>query len=67
VRAKVASESEPLARREIVVRVHPDLATYLDGEARADLAQLERALDIKVVVQPADKPAHRDDFEVRVR
>ena len=67
VRAKVATESEPLARREVVARVHPELATYLEGEARADLTQLETALDVKIVVQTADRQAHRDDFEVRVR
>ena len=67
VRAKVAADAEPVARREVVVRVQPDVATYLDGEARTDLAELETALDVKIVVQPADKQAHRDDFEVRVR
>jgi ribonuclease G len=67
IRAKVTADPEPVGRREVVARVHPDLAGYLDGEVRADLTELETALAIKVIVQPADKHAHRDEFEVRVR
>ena len=67
VRGKVATDQEPLARREVVVRVHPDVAAYLDGDARADVTRLETSLDVKLIVQPADKQAHRDEFEVRLR
>jgi ribonuclease G len=67
VRAKVTADTEPAARREVVVRVHPDMASYLEGDARAVLTQLETSLDAKIIVQPADKQAHRDEFEVRVR
>jgi ribonuclease G len=65
--AKLAADTEPVARREVVVRAHPDLAAYLEGEARADLTRLEAALDVKVIVQPVDKQPHRDEFEIRLR
>jgi ribonuclease G len=67
IRAKVAVDGEPVPRREVVARVHPDVAAYLEGEARADLTSLETALDVKVIVQPADKQPHRDEFEIRLR
>ena len=67
VRAKVTTNSEPPTHREVLVRVHPDVASYLDGDARGDLTQLETALDVKISVQPADRQAQRDEYEVRVR
>jgi ribonuclease G len=67
IRAKVAADGEPGARPEVVARVHPDLAVFLEGEARADLTRLETALNVKVIVQPVDKQPHREDFEIRVR
>jgi ribonuclease G len=67
IRAKLAGDSEPMARREVIARVHPDVAAYLEGEARADLSRLETALDVKVIVQPVDKQPHRDEFEIRLR
>jgi ribonuclease G len=67
VRAKVTADDESGARREVVARVHPDVAAYLDGDARGDLTQLETSLDVKIILQPADKQSHRDEFEVRVR
>jgi ribonuclease G len=67
IRAKLAAERDAAPRREVVARVHPDLASYLEGEARADLTRLETALSTKVVVQPVERQPHRDEFEVRVR
>jgi ribonuclease G len=67
VRAKIAAEKEAVAHREVVARVHPDVATYLEGEARPDVTDLETSLDVKIVVQAADRHGHRDEFEVRVR
>jgi Ribonuclease G/E len=66
IRSKLAGDPEP-TRREVVARVHPDVAAFLEGEARAELTELETALDAKITVQPADKPPHRDEFEIRVR
>jgi ribonuclease G len=53
--------------REIVVRAHPDLAAYLDGDARDALARLAAALDIKITVQPAAGHVHRESYEIHVR
>ena len=67
IRAKVAADGEPVARREVVARVHPDVAAFLEGEARADLTRLEARLDLKVIVQPIDRQPRRDEFEIRLR
>jgi len=66
IQAKAAVETEP-GHHEIVARVHPDLAAYLEDEGRADLERLEAALDVKVIVQPVDKQPHREDYEIRLR
>jgi ribonuclease G len=66
IQAKVAAESEP-ARQEVVARVHPDLAAYFEEEGREDLARLEAALNVKVIVQPVDKQPHREDYEIKLR
>ena len=66
IQAKVAAETEP-ARHEVVARVHADLAAYFEEEGREDLARLEAALDVKVIVQPADKQQHREDYDIRLR
>jgi ribonuclease G len=66
IHAKTAAESEP-GHHEIVARVHPDLAAYFEEEGRQDLARLEAALDVKVIVQPVDKQPHREDYDIRLR
>jgi ribonuclease G len=66
IQAKVAAESEPV-RRDVVARVHPDLAAYLEDEGREDLARLEAAMDIKVAVQAVDKQPHREDYDIALR
>jgi ribonuclease G len=65
IHAKAASEPLQPAR-EIAVRVHPELQSYLDGEGRPELQRLETALDIRVVLQGAPS-LPRDEFEVRLR
>ena len=67
IRAKVAGDTEPVARRDVLARVHPDLAAFLEGEVRGELTQLETALDVKVIVQPVDKQALREEFDIRLR
>ena len=66
VQSKVAAESEPI-RRDVLVRVHPDVATYLESEAQEDLSRLQTALGITLAVQAVDKQPHREDFEIRLR
>jgi ribonuclease G len=67
VQAKAAAEAPPGEGREIVARVHPDVAAYLGGEGRADLERLEAALEVKITVQTASGQAPREEYEVRVR
>jgi ribonuclease G len=67
IQAKAAAEAPPGEGREIVARVHPDLAAYLDGEGRPDLQRLEAALEVKITVQAAAEQSQREDFNVRVR
>ncbi len=67
VQAKAAAEAPPGEGREIVARVHPDVAAYLGGEGHADLERLEAALEVKITVHAASGQAPREEYEVRVR
>ncbi len=67
VQGKAAAEAPPGEGREIVARVHPDVAGYLAEEGRADIERLEAALEVKITVQPASGQAPREDYELRVR
>ena len=67
VQTRAAAEAPPGEGREIVARVNPDLAAYLDGEGRPDLERLEAALEVKITVQPAPGLAQREDYELKVR
>jgi ribonuclease G len=60
LRARAAADARP----ELVVRVHPDLAAFLETEARSGLEKLAAALDRKITVQAVTGHAHRDEFEV---
>jgi ribonuclease G len=64
VQAKVRSAADANGR-EVVVRVHPDLARYFEGDGADGLERLARALDRKITVQP--NHADRDGYEVRLR
>jgi ribonuclease G len=67
IRAKLAAETEDGARPEVLVRVHPDVARYFEGDGREDLERLESALGVKLVVQAAPSQPHREDYEIRAR
>jgi ribonuclease G len=67
IQAKAAAEAPAAEGREIVVRVHPDVVGYLDGEGRPDLERLQTGLDVKITVQPASGQAQREEYELRVR
>jgi ribonuclease G len=62
--AKVRA-AEDANGREVVVRVHPDLARYFEGDGRDGLDRLALALDRKITVQP--NHADREGYEVRLR
>ena len=67
VHARAAAEAPPGEGREIVARVHPDVAAWMEREGRADLERLEAALQVKITVQAASGQSQRDDYDVRVR
>lgn len=52
-----------LASRELLVRVHPDVAQALEGEERAILEELERELGVSVVVQ-GQAEMHHGSFDI---
>ena len=62
--AKVRA-AEDANGREVVVRVHPDLGRYFEGDGRDGLDRLARALDRKITIQP--NHADREGYEVRLR
>jgi ribonuclease G len=67
LQARAAAEAPPGEGREIVARVHPELAAYLEGEGRPDLERLETALGVEITVQATGGQAQREDYELRVR
>ena len=62
--AKVRA-AEDANGREVVVRVHPDLARYFEGDGRDGLDRLARALDRRITIQP--NHTDREGYEVRLR
>ena len=64
VQAKAASAPDANGR-EVVIRVHPDLARYFEGDGQEGLERLSRAVDRKVTIQP--NFAEREGYEVRLR
>jgi ribonuclease G len=67
IQAKAAAEAPAAEGREIVVRVHPDVAGYLEADGRPDLERLQTGLEVKITVQPAPSQPQREEYELRVR
>jgi ribonuclease G len=67
IQAKAAAEAPAAEGREIMVRVHPDVAGYLEGDGRADLERLQTGLEVKITVQPAPGQSQREEYDLRVR
>jgi ribonuclease G len=53
--------------REVVVRVHPEMVAYLEGDGREGVQRLAAMLDVKIVVQTAAARVGREDYEITVR
>jgi ribonuclease G len=64
VQAKTASTPDANGR-EVVIRVHPDLARYFEGDGQEGLERLSHAVDRKVTIQP--NFVEREGYEVRLR
>jgi ribonuclease G len=67
VQAKAAAEAPPGEGREIIARVHPDVAASIEREGRADLERLESGLQVKITVQAGSAQSPREEYEIRVR
>ena len=65
--ARDAAEAPPGEGRELVARVHPDVAAWVEREGRADLERLEAGLQVKITLQPASAASPREEYEIRVR
>ena len=66
VRAKVAGAEEANGR-DVVVRVHPDVARYLEGDGQEGLERLAATLERKITVQALQPHADREGYEIRLR
>jgi len=64
VQAKAATSGD-VNGREVVIRVHPDLARYFEGDGQDGLDRLARAADRKITIQP--NFPEREGYEVRLR
>src|SRR5882762_9208290 len=64
VQAKIGT-ADDASGREVVVRVHPDLGRYFEGDGQDPLERLARMLDRKITIQP--NHPDREGFEVRLR
>ena len=64
VQAKAATSGD-VNGREVVIRVHPDLARYFEGDGQDGLERLARAVDRKITIQP--NFPEREGYEVRLR
>ena len=65
-RAKVADADEAPGR-EVVLRVHPDIARYLEGDGQEGLERLAATLERKITVQAVQPHADREGYEIRLR
>jgi ribonuclease G len=64
VQAKAATAGD-VNGRDVVIRVHPDLARYFEGDGQDGLERLSRASDRKITIQP--NFPEREGYEVRLR
>ena len=63
----IQAKAADAAGREVVVRVHPALAEYLDAEHREVLPRLAEALDVKIAIQAGAVDSSRENYEITLR
>jgi ribonuclease G len=63
VRAKAATSPG----KDIVARVHPDLAAHFDGDGHAELDRLASVVGTRVSVEAYRQPKAREDYELILR
>ncbi len=54
------------AGHEVIVRVHPDFAAFLESEAREPVQRLAQALGVTITIQPASAQSGREDYEIHL-
>ena len=52
---------------EIVVRAHPEVVSYLEGDGRDPLARLGASLDVTITVNATGAQSPREEFQLQVR
>jgi len=63
----VQAKARESGAREVVVRAHPDVVAYLEGDARDGLERLRAQLDVKISVQTAGGHPHREEYQIQTR
>jgi ribonuclease G len=63
LRRELLTTQARTGHRELLVRVHPEIARALQTEERAILDELERTLEVSILVQGAPE-LHRERFDV---
>jgi ribonuclease G len=63
----VQARAVDAAGREVVVRVHPAFAEYLDAEHRDVLPRLAEALGVKITIQAGAVESPRENYEISLR
>src|SRR5712664_112651 len=66
VQAKIGT-ADDASGREVMVRVHPDLGRYFEGDGAQAVERLGAIIDRKVTVQAVPNQPDREAYEVRVR
>ncbi len=63
---KVRAAAAELGGQEILIRMHPELAHYLEAEERDGMERLQAVLGRKLSLQTVST-LHRDEYEITVR
>ncbi len=63
---KIQAAAAGLEGQEVLIRVHPEVAQYLEAEEREGMEQLQASLGRKLSLQ-AVSALHRDEYEITVR
>jgi len=63
---KVRAAAAELGGQEILIRVHPEMAHYLEAEKREGIERLQALLGRKLSLQTVST-LHRDEYEITVR
>jgi ribonuclease G len=63
----IQARAADAAGREVVARVHPAFAEYLDAEHREVLPRLAEALGVKITIQAGAVESPRENYEITLR